>query len=153
MADGISFRMITDPFTEGITLRQKKMPRAAMWAVREAGRQVRKAEQAKAPVMKGGGPSAKTLSGLNRRKGFTVKSDAYGRPVPGLLRASIASSKNLKQLGASSFSLKVGPRGPRVHLYAQKAEAKHGYVAAGEAVAKDALAAVAAAAFARVWKE
>jgi hypothetical protein len=153
MADGISFKMITESFDFGIKDRQARMPRAAMWAVREAGRTVKKVERAKAPVLKGGGPSAKTLGRLNRRAGFTVGKGAYDAPVPGLLKASITPSKNLRQLGVSSYSLKVGPRGQRVHLYAQKAEKKHGFVQAGEDAAAAALKAVSEQAFAKVWEE
>ena len=51
MADGIEFKMITEPFTAGIADRQKRMPRAAMWAVREAGRAVKITAKAKAPVL------------------------------------------------------------------------------------------------------
>jgi hypothetical protein len=90
---------------------------------------------------------------LNRRSGFTVGKGAYDVPVPGLLKASITPAKNLKRLGPSVYALKVGPRGQRAHLYAQKAEGKYGYMQAGENVAKAALKVTAEAAFNKVWVE
>lgn len=152
MADGISYRMITDKFDFGIRQRQQRMPRAAMWAVREAARIGRRAAQSAAPVLKD--PSTLSHAKLQRyrRAGFNTAA-AYNRPVPGLLRASIRSAKNVKRLGDSEVSVKFGPRGPRTHLYAGKIEAKAHYMDAGEEAAKAALPVVAQRAFDRVWGE
>jgi hypothetical protein len=72
--------------------------------------------------------------------------------VRGLLRASIGPSKNVKVLGGGEFSLKVGPRGERTHLYGGKIEERAHYMAAGERAAQVAMKAIAERAFNRVWK-
>lgn len=152
MANGISFSMITDPFKTAIASREARMPRAAMFAVREAGRAVKRAAQAKAPVLKD--PSTLSHAKLQRyrKAGFNVKA-AYDKPVPGLYKASISSSKRMKQFGTSVYSVTVGPRGQRVHLYAQKVEARYGPMAAGHKAAEVAMLAIATKAFNKVWAE
>ena len=156
MADGIEFKMITEPFTAGIADRQKRMPRAAMWAVREAGRAVKITAKAKTPVLADKSvtsASAYRRAYKQRKKGVQGPIAGEGGPVRGLLRQSITASRNLKQLGPSEFSLKVGPRGPRAHLYAKKIEDRAGYMAAGEIAGRSTLAVVSQQAFDRVWKE
>jgi hypothetical protein len=156
MADGISFKMVTAPFHAAIKQRQARMPGAARFAVREGGRVARKAARAKAPVLADKtavSAGAYQRAFKQRKLGTAGPIQGEGGPVRGLLRASITPSRNLKSLGSSEFSLKVGPRGPRAHLYAQKEERKHGYMAAGDEAAKAAMAAIAAAAFNRVWRE
>lgn len=155
MGDGITFKMVTGPFTAAIKQREARMPAAARYAVREAGRVTKKAARAKAPVLR---DKTVTSAAVNRGARFRkaggigpVPSAATG-PVSGLLRASITPSKQLTSMGDSAFSLKVGPRGERVHLYAQKIEARVGYMAAGEAAAKAALPSIADTAFNRVWR-
>lgn len=152
MADSIGFNMLIDPLVAAITSRQVRMPRAAMWSVREAGRVAKKAAQQKAPVLAGGYVSHKTLQ-RQRRSGYNVSASYQGnRPIPGLLKASITPSKNVKQVGVA-VTLKVGPRGQRVHLYAGKIEQRVPYMEAGYQAAQAALPALSAQAFNRVWKE
>ena len=156
MADGIEFKMITEPFQAAIAERQKRMPRAAMWAVREAGREVRRTAKARTPVL--ADRSVSTAAAYRRaykarKQGVQGPIRGEGGPVRGLLRQSITASRNLKQLGPSEYSLKVGPRGPRAHLYAKKIEDRAGYMAAGEVAGRETLAAVAQQAFDKVWKE
>lgn len=148
MADGISFRMVTEPFTKAIATREARMPAGARFAVRQAGRVATKAARAKAPVL-----GDKTVISHAAAKKLAKTGTATSGPVRGALRASIAPSKNLTRDSPAGYSLKVGPRGPRAHLYAQKEEARAGYMAAGEAAAKAAMPAIAAAAFNRVWVE
>jgi len=156
MADGVSFKMVTKPFTDAIGKREALMPGAARGAVRKAGIVVQKAARAKTPVL-----SDKSVVSAARhkkdwaayKKGGSTGAAPTSGPVRGLLRASITPSRRLTQTGKSSFSLKVGPRGPRAHLYAQKEEARAGFMAAGEAAGRSAMAAIAQEAFDQVWKE
>ena len=50
-----------------------------------------------------------------RKQGVQGPIRGEGGPARGLLRQSITSSRNLKRLGPSEFSVKVGPRGPCAH--------------------------------------
>ena len=156
MADGIEFKMLTEPFQAAIKDRQKRMPRAAMYAVREAGRVVKREAKAKAPVLQDRsvvGAAAYRRAYKARKQGVQGPIRGEGGPVRGLLRQSITSSRNLKRLGPSEFSVKVGPRGPRAHLYAKKIEDRAHYMAAGETAGRAALPAIAQKAFDRVWRE
>ena len=148
--------MVTDPFKSFLKERQKRMPRAAMYAVREAGRTVKRAAKAQAPVL----ADKSVVSAAAYRRAYRQRAQGAqgpirgeGGPVRGLLRQSISSSRRLKQLGPSEFSLKVGPRGPRAHLYAQKIEARAGYMAAGERAGRAVMPAIMKKAADRVWKE
>jgi hypothetical protein len=152
MADGISFKVFTEPFMDAIAERERRMPRAAMWAVRQAGREVRAEARRVAPVLKGTGTLSHAKLQRYRRAGFNVAA-AYNQPVPGLLRASIRASRNVKRIGPGAVSLTVGPRGQRVHLYAKKMEDRYGYMAAGERAGQAAIEVNAARAFDRVWRE
>lgn len=143
MAETISFRMLTGPFNTFLADRERRMNRASMWAVREAGRRARKAAAAQAPVLQD--KSAPTVRQVKRGHATTDK------PVAGLLKASIKASKAMK-LEPGTASIKVGPRGPRVHLYAEKQEKRYGYMAAGEQAAQAELQAIAMEAFERVWR-
>jgi hypothetical protein len=136
--------MVTEPFHATIRQRQARMPRAAMWAVREAGRVTRRAAAAKAPVLKD--RSAPTVRQV--RRGLATAD----RPVRGLLRASVKASRAVRE-GPATYSVKVGPRGARVHLYAGRQEARFGYMRAGEDAGRAAMAAIAAEAFGKVWRD
>lgn len=156
MADSITFKLDAGRFHQAIGDRQRRMPNAARWAVREAGRVTKRAARAKAPVLK---DKTVTAAGVARGARFRKAGNigpvpsADTGPVRGLLKASIAPSRRLKQVGDSEFSLKVGPRGPRVHLYAQKEERRAGYMAAAEAAARAEMGRIAQQAFDRVWRE
>ena len=93
--------------------------RATMYAVREAGRRTKQVAKREAPVL--GDKSAAT-----RRQ--HAAGEAGNRPVRGLLRASIHSSRRLTRTGAGGFAVRVAPRGDRVHLYSQRIEALYGYM-------------------------
>lgn len=150
MADGVSFRMITDQFKQGLADREKRVNRAAMWAVREAGREARRAARAAAPVLKDKSKASHSQLQKRKKKGEDV-SAAYKQAVPGLLKASIKPSRAVK-LGTGSASIKVGPRGPRVHLYAGKAEKRKEYMGVGHAAALVAMERIANEAFAKAWR-
>lgn len=150
MGDAIGFKMFTEPFKVGIADKEKRMDRAAMWAVREAGRTARRAASAAAPVLKDKTKQSHRQLQRRKKQGEDV-SGAYQQAVPGLLKASIRPSRMIKH-GIGSYSVKVGPRGPRVHLYAGKAEQRKPYMEVGEAAARAALEAVAREAFGRVWR-
>lgn len=154
--DSITFKINADRFHQAIGDRQRRMPHAARWAVREAGRVAKREARKRAPVLKDRTVTAAAVArGARFRKAGNIgpiPSSTNG-PVAGLLRASIAPSKRLKQVGDSEFSLKVGPRGLRVHLYAQKEERRAGYMAAGEAAARAQVGRIAQEAFDRVWRE
>jgi hypothetical protein len=145
MADGISFSMVTEPYMKWSDERQVKMRRAAMWTVREGGRIVKRAARAKAPVLKD----------RNAVRFAAFKKSAHGayadQPVAGLLKNSIATSRRIHQVG-DTYSVKVGPRGQRVHLYAAKAEARTSYMRDGFAAAEALMQAVSEDAYGRVWK-
>jgi len=123
-----------------------------MWALRQAGREVRKEARRAAPVLKDKNVASYAQLRKRAKAGENVK-DAYGKPVPGLLRASIRPSKNLKQIGPHTYQLKVGPRGQRVHLYAGKMEDKYGYMARGYAAGEAAIEVASIQAFNRVWQK
>lgn len=145
MADGISFKVVTGPFHAAIVDRQRRMERAAMFTVRGAGRACAAAAKAAAPVLRAG-ESGATSQRAWRSGGGTVG----GAPVAGLLRSSIKPSRRLKKVG-DDWSLTVGPRGLRVHLYAGKEEEREAYMQAGFEAAIAELPAIAEAAFARAW--
>jgi hypothetical protein len=71
--------------------------------------------------------------------------------VPGLLKDSISSSKRFKRHG-TEYGLGIAPRGPRVHLYSGKMEAKYHYMAAGYEAALHELDAVAAKAWGKAME-
>jgi len=154
MADGIAFSMITEPFHKGIAQRQARMPRAAMYSVREAGRVVKVAAKKAAPILKD--PNAVTASQLARGTKFR-KAGGIGpvmtadRPVRGLLRASIKPTRNIRRVG-DMYELKIAPRGARVHLYSGAQEERFHYMAAGEAAGAAALQGIAKRSFDKVWK-
>ena len=66
--------------------------------------------------------------------------------VPGLLKDSISSSKRLKREG-DFYRLGITPRGPRVHLYARKIEARSPYMRPGWDVAQAEMEQI----FVRAW--
>src|SRR5215467_4498109 len=111
--------MFTEPFTRFVDDRSRRMDRAAMWAVRQAGREVKKEARRAAPVLKD--PGLMSVRQIRRRvKAGEKASDLYntGKPIPGLLRDSIRSSRTLARVGRHEYRLKVGPRSPRSILYA-----------------------------------
>jgi hypothetical protein len=150
MADGISFSMVTDGFRKGLDQRQARIPSASMWALRAAGRVTARAAKAAAPVLKDKTVSSHRQLQQQRRQGVDV-SAAYGRPVPGLLKASIAPSRRLQRVG-DGWSLKVGPRGERVHLYSAKIEEQVDYMEQGRIAAEASLKVYAEQAIGRVWR-
>lgn len=120
--------MINAKITAGQTMSalrdlDKKADKATMWATREVGRDVKRVARRNAPVYN---PTARTtLHGPSKPKAGVV---------PGLLRDSIRPSRRLKRV-KDGWVLKVGPRGARVHLYAQKAEKSKPYMAPAYAYA------------------
>ena len=156
MADGVSFEMLTAPFDKYMASRQARMPRAAMYAVREAGRVVKRAAKANAPVLADKSvvsAAAYRRAYKQRKAGVQGPIQGEGGPVRGLLRQSISSSRRLKQIGKSDFAVSVAPRGPRVLLYKAKIEERARYMAAGEAAGRAALPLLTQRAADRVWKE
>jgi hypothetical protein len=75
--------------------------RASMYALRQTGRVVKQEARKRARVYTG--PPRKDVE-------------------KGALKRGISSSKRLRREPDGTRSLTVGPRGPRVHLYAQKIE-------------------------------
>ncbi|MEU6582748.1 hypothetical protein [Nocardia sp. NPDC046763] len=116
--------------------------RASMWALREAGRQVKREARKLAPVY---GGTTKSVA-IGSRRGFNVTTgprNAEGKRgykyvegvQPGLLQSSISPSRRLKKRGEHDYRLSVGPRGGHVHLYSGKQEGRVGYMEAGRAAA------------------
>lgn len=83
----------------------KRVDKGTMWALRETGRLLARRARAAAPVYKGDRDDVES----------------------GLLKKSIKSSRRIKKSGRVQ-SLKIGPRGERVHLYAGKAEVATGFM-------------------------
>jgi hypothetical protein len=99
VADSLSVKMVTEPFAKGARDMSRRVDRASMWAVREAGRRLKREAMKRAP-----------------RKS-------------GALRSSVHSSRRFKQSMDGSYAIKVGPRGgirnpqgASAHLYAAKQE-------------------------------
>ena len=119
----ISFKIDTAPYHAWVAERDRRMRRAAMWTVREGGRVVRREARSRAPV------------------------------DTGALKKSIAPSRRLTyEQTEEAWSLKVGPRGWRVHLYAAIEEEREGYMEAGYEAAESMMAAVAERAYTKAWK-
>ena len=149
MADGVDFKLLTEPFKRFVDNRSKRMDRAGMWALRAAGREGVRAAKRAAPVLKGG----ETHRQLQRRRraGEDV-SAAYAKPVPGLLRASIRMSRSVRHIGPHAFEVTFAPRGERTHLYSGKIEERAAYMAAGHAAAEAAIEVYSIQAFNKVWR-
>jgi len=125
-----------------------------MWAVRQAGREVKREARRAAPVLKD--RRYASAAQIRRRvKAGESANELYGsgKPIPGLLKDSIRSSRNIKQIGANSYQIKVGPRSPRSILYAAKMEERYGYMRRGEAAGEAAIEVAAIQAFNRVWQK
>jgi hypothetical protein len=90
MATGISFTMITAPFTEATAGLAKAADKATMKALRSTGRGLQRAAKANAPVYHGTDPRAVAESGN--------------------LKKSIRNAKRITQHGFT-YELKVGPWG------------------------------------------
>jgi len=130
------------------------MDRAAMWAVRQAGREVKREARRAAPVLKDKNlTSVRQIRKAVKAGGSATELYNQGQPIPGLLRDSIRSSRNVRRVGLHTYAIKIGPRSPRSILYAGKMEQKYGYMAKGEAAGQAAMGPIATQAFGRVWKE
>lgn len=90
---GLSVHVVTAPFHAALADIDKASRRAAMWAVRESARQTGRAAKRYAPV----------------------KTGEY--------KKSIRSSRRFTSRKDGEYQVAIGPRGPKVHLYAQKIEA------------------------------
>lgn len=121
MADSLNLRVHADDLQKDLKRLDKQTERATMWGLREVSRRFRAEAKRRAPVYKG-------KDAVKRAKKGEKVDHANNRPVSGLLKASISGSKQLKKHGRGEYSLVSGPRGLRVHLYAAKAEAKHGFI-------------------------
>ena len=133
MADSADFSVLTKPFMDGIEDMKKRTDRATMWAVREVGRQLKKEARARAPVYKGRSGARVQFKNAAQFRRFQKATGYRGSiagsvVVPGLLKNSISSSRRLVSIRTGEYSLKLGPRGERVHLYAGKVEAKQPYM-------------------------
>jgi hypothetical protein len=148
MADSLSFKMVTKPFTDFLDFQQKQMRRGAMYSLRETGRVVKREAKSRAPVLS----DKSAVSNAQHKRNVKAGVSSGPGPVRGLLKASIGSSRRLKLTGLDSWSLKVGPRGVRVHLYAGKIETQHPYMAPARSAAEAQSAAIAAKTYAKIWK-
>jgi hypothetical protein len=144
MPDSVDFKLLAEPFKRFVDDRSRRMDRAAMWALRSAAREGVRAARRATPVLKQQGVESHRQLQRRRRQ---------GHDVPGLLRASIRPSRNIKHIGPHAYEMTFGPRGARVHLYAEKIERKAGYMAQGYAAAEAAIEVNAIQAIAKVWRE
>jgi hypothetical protein len=148
------YKVFTKPFSDGVTDLKKRTDRATMWAVREVGRQVKREARKRAPVYRGRSGAAvqfKNFAQFRRFQKTTGYKGSIGSNViiPGLLKNSISSSRRLKSVKTGEYSLKLGPRGQRVHLYAGKAEERQPYMKPAYDEVTPKMGATAAAAWAK----
>lgn len=116
MPDYRPFRIATGGVTRDLRAIEKNVDRAGMYVVRDAGRRVKRAARRRVPV----------YTGRPRQ----VKSADRTIPlVPGELKDSIASSKRIQRGPRGERVIRVGPRGPHVHLYAAKQEERTHFMA------------------------
>lgn len=154
MPDSIGFKFDTAPFKQFVADRERRMRQAAMYNVREGGRVVKGVAKAKVPVWN----DKITAHGyLTKTRGMKLRAYRDGGwqanlPVVGLLRSSIHSAKRLKYDGRT-WTLKIGPRGPRAHKYAEKIEHRVPYMADAYAAVSAAMPRISAASYGKVWKE
>ena len=133
MADlAADIKVLTKPLFDAMADMEKRTDRATMWAVREVGRQMKKEAMRRAPVYKGRSGARVQLKMSQFRKFQKATkyrgSVANSVVISGLLKGSISSSRRLQSVKTGEYSLKVGPRGQRVHLYAGKAEERQPYM-------------------------
>lgn len=133
MADLLEFKVFTQPFVDGVNQMNRRVDKATMWAVREVARQVKREGRKQAPVYKGQSGARvqfKNFAQFRRFQKTTGYKGSVGNAVvvPGLLKNSISSSRRLQSVKTGEYSVKVGPRGQRVHLYASKQEDRRGYM-------------------------
>lgn len=124
--------MITKPLLDALEDIERRTDKATMYALREIGRKFKQAAAKRAPVYKGqsGARVQMKMGQFNRFKKATgyKGSVANSVVVSGLLKGSISSSRKLKSVKTGEYSVKVGPRGQRVHLYAGKVEDRQAYI-------------------------
>lgn len=139
MPDGFSYVMRgVKEVKDALDVRQAKMERGALWALRETGRVAARAAKATAPVYKG--------KDAITQKAHRAGGAGFNAPVKGLLRSSIKPARKVNGYGgAGMMSLTVGPTGARVQLYRAKIEGDRKFMEAGR------LAALAAAP--GIWDE
>ncbi len=87
------------PFLAAEEYMNRMVDRACMYAIRQAGREIRAAARAEVPV------------------------------VTGTLQRSISNARNVRTTGAHSFTLSVGPHGSPAFLYSGEIEEEHPYMA------------------------
>jgi hypothetical protein len=130
VADGlVELKVVTQPFVDGVTDLKKRTDRATMWALREVGRQVKREAKKRAPVYRGRSGARVQFKNYAQFRRFQKTTGYKGSiansvVVPGLLKNSISSSRRLQSVKTGEYSLKVGPRGQRTHLYAPKMEGR-----------------------------
>ena len=129
MADGISYRLISSPTLEAMKKIEREIQRANVAAVRAAGRELQKEARSNAPVYEGD-----------------------RKDVPkGRLKKGIKAGR-VKKIGATSASVKVGPRGQIVHLYAGTIEAQQPYMSVSYRDAAERLVSISAAAYTKAME-
>jgi hypothetical protein len=127
MADHVHARFVTAQLQRDMAAIERSTDRATMWALREVGRKVKQASKKRAPVYQGPRTTALVTTGPKTPTGKR----AYGKRVDvvkGELKRSIGSSRRFTKHGPHEYSLRVGPRGGHVHLYAAKQEARNHFM-------------------------
>lgn len=132
MADSFAVRVIAQPMFDAVADHKKRVDRASMWAIRETGRLVKSTAKRQTPVYRAAGVTKISAIRKTKKAGGDV---SYDQVISGLLRSSIASARRLTPQLGGGYSVKVGPRGGRVHLYAAKIEAQAAYMRAGHVAA------------------
>lgn len=121
----VQARFDTSKLLRNLDAIDRATARASMWTVREAGRKTKQFARSGAPVYKGPGLTRKQLAA-----GPLVSNP--NRPVKGLYKASIHSSKQLKKVRPGEYANRVAPRGLRVSKYSRKVERQYHVMAAAE---------------------
>jgi hypothetical protein len=148
VADRFSASFLTAAFERELRAKAASVARAAQWALRDAGRATQRAARRKVRVYKG--PGAVSVASARKvwKSGGTV---ARSEVVAGLLRDSVRPSRRIIRAGPVLI-LRVGPRGPRAHLYAAKIDAEDHFMDAGREAGEARLGLAMVEALGRVWR-
>jgi hypothetical protein len=138
VAEGISVRVFYEDCVRDMHSIDRRVDRATMWTIREVGRRIKRSARKKAPVYRG--PD----------RIWSVDGQTFPT-IRGELRDSIHSSKRLRRI-PGGYSLKVGPRGGHVHLYAEQQNERTGFMDDAFAEAQPLITAIAEQAYQRATR-
>ena len=141
MPEGFDYKVFTEPFKKGVTDMVGRVDDATKVAVQDGAKKIRAEAKKRTPVYQGKatfGPGGRVMRVSDIKKarragrvdrGGTglVFGETKSTIIKGLLRDSISAGRVVRGRDGE-YSLKVGPRGPRAHLYAAKIEDQAHYM-------------------------